>query len=145
MGVHTHADALLHVHTCALTRSPGAAPHPAPPCPALQVLSASEEEEDDDGDARKEAVRSLHPSIGIRRSKLWGFPTLLGGTRTVVLPAQRVPGASVCPTPPCPPCPPAPGFMLHTGSGQSDSSGFVEEPVAGQPPAAQVHGTDQTA
>ncbi|XP_052666202.1 protein TESPA1 [Harpia harpyja] len=70
-----------------------------------EVLSASEEEEDDDdGDACEEAVRSLHPSIGIRRS-----------------------------------------FMLHTSSGQSDSSGFVEEPVSGQPPAARLHGTDETA
>ncbi|XP_074989640.1 protein TESPA1 [Calonectris borealis] len=68
-----------------------------------EVLSASEEE-DDDGDAREEAGRSLHPSVGVRRS-----------------------------------------FMLHAGSGQSDSSGFVEEPVPGQLPAARLHGTDQMA
>ncbi|KAM6038887.1 protein TESPA1 isoform 1-T2 [Theristicus caerulescens] len=67
-----------------------------------EVLSASED--DDDGDARGEAHRSLHPSVGVRRS-----------------------------------------FMLHASSGQSDSSGFVEEPVAGQPPAARLHGTDQMA
>ncbi|XP_040437108.1 protein TESPA1 isoform X2 [Falco naumanni] len=37
------------------------------------------------------------------------------------------------------------GFMLHASSGQSDSSGFVEEPVPGQTPIAQLHSTDQTA
>ncbi|XP_072703415.1 protein TESPA1 [Ciconia boyciana] len=71
-----------------------------------EVLSASEEEDDDDdddGDAREEAGRSLHPSVGVRRS-----------------------------------------FMLHASSGQSDSSGFVEEPVVGQLPAACLPGTDQT-
>ncbi|CAN0010222.1 unnamed protein product [Bubo scandiacus] len=36
-------------------------------------------------------------------------------------------------------------LMLHTGSGQSDSSGFVEEPVPGQLPTAQLHGTDPRA
>ncbi|XP_054663314.1 protein TESPA1 [Grus americana] len=67
-----------------------------------EVLSTSED--DDDGDAREEAGRSLHPSVGVRRT-----------------------------------------FMLHASSGQSDSSGFVEEPVPGQPPPARLHGTDQTA
>ncbi|KAM6364989.1 protein TESPA1 [Pluvialis apricaria] len=68
-----------------------------------EVLSASEEE-DGDGDAREEAVRSLHPSVGMRRS-----------------------------------------FMLHASSGQSDSSGFMEELVPGQSPAARLHGADQVA
>ncbi|KAM9252135.1 protein TESPA1 isoform 2-T4 [Cariama cristata] len=68
-----------------------------------EVLSASEDD-DDAGDAREEAIWSLHPSIRIRRS-----------------------------------------FMLHAGSGQSDSSGFVEEPMPGQPPTAQPQGTDQRA
>ncbi|XP_074785555.1 protein TESPA1 isoform X1 [Athene noctua] len=36
-------------------------------------------------------------------------------------------------------------LMLHTGSGQSDSSGFVEEPVPGQLPTGQLHGTDPRA
>ncbi|XP_068266797.1 protein TESPA1 [Nyctibius grandis] len=36
-------------------------------------------------------------------------------------------------------------LMLHASSGQSDSSGFVEEPVPGQVPAARLQGTDQTA
>ncbi|XP_064899616.1 protein TESPA1 isoform X4 [Columba livia] len=35
-------------------------------------------------------------------------------------------------------------FMLHGGSGRSDSSGFVEEPVWGHPPA-RLCDTDQTA
>ncbi|XP_074931794.1 protein TESPA1 [Phalacrocorax aristotelis] len=36
-------------------------------------------------------------------------------------------------------------FMPHASSVQSDSSGFVEEPVPGQPPAARLHGTGQAA
>ncbi|XP_053907628.1 protein TESPA1 [Cuculus canorus] len=34
-------------------------------------------------------------------------------------------------------------LLLHASSGQSDSSGFVEEPVPGQPPNGHLHGTDQ--
>ncbi|XP_069735616.1 protein TESPA1 isoform X2 [Phaenicophaeus curvirostris] len=35
-------------------------------------------------------------------------------------------------------------LMLHASSGQSDSSGFLEEPAPGQPPAVHPHHTEQT-
>ena len=88
---------------------------------------------------RKPSGPSTPPS-GSEEVSCRGFPPSWGAAG---LPAQG--GARCQPMSPCPPRPPAPGLMLHAGSGQSDSSGFAEEPVPGQLPAAQLHGTDQTA
>lgn len=76
--------------------------------------------------ARKPSGPSIPPS-GSEEVSCGGFPPSWGAPRTVVLPAQRVPGASVCPprrVPPVPPlqascCTPAAGSPTAAASWRS--------------------------